>query len=147
MIIGVGTDMIEIERVERAIRKPGFLRKCFTGSELELLAAKGPQSYAASFAGKEAAAKALGTGFRGFSPQDVEILRDRLGKPFVQLRGKAAELAARLGVSKMHISLAHSQQFAMAFAVAEVAPDAESAPQAERRENDAGGHTPADAGD
>ena len=119
MLIGVGTDMVEVERVERAVRKPSFVRMCFTDREWRQLAGKEPQSAAAAFAGKEAAAKALGSGFRGFGPRDIEILRDGLGKPSIELHGRAAELAAELGIRGMHVSLTHSRLYAMAFVVAE----------------------------
>ena len=119
MIIGVGTDIIEIQRVEKAVMKPSFIHKYFTEQEWEQLAGKNPQSAAASFAGKEAVVKALGCGFRGVTPRDIEILRDAWGKPVVTLYAGAADTAARLGVNRIQICLSHCQHYAIAFAVAE----------------------------
>ena len=88
MIIGIGTDIIEIDRIEKAInRNNGFLDKVFTAREIEMFKERNMRSevIAGNFAAKEAVSKALGTGFRGFSLGDIEILRDQLGKPIVYL--------------------------------------------------------------
>ena len=88
MILGVGTDLIEIKRMEKACRRPHFVARTFT--ETESRQAKGSASkLAGSFAVKEAVAKMFGTGFRGFMPGDIEVLRDELGKPYVNLYGGA----------------------------------------------------------
>ena len=80
MILGVGTDLIEIRRMEKACKKDYFVVRTFT--DMESRQAKGSASkLAGSFAVKEAVAKALGTGFRTFMPIDVEVLRDDMGKP------------------------------------------------------------------
>ena len=89
MIAGIGTDLIRIDRVIKACEKESFLKRVFTEKERQLIA--GNQNRAASnFAVKEAVAKALGTGFRGFGPEDVEVLRDSLGSPFPEKRGLEA---------------------------------------------------------
>ncbi|MBM6839885.1 holo-ACP synthase, partial [Clostridium saudiense] len=94
MILGVGTDIIEIERIKKAIeRTPKFLEKTFTEKEIELFKSKAMkvESIAGNFAAKEAISKAIGTGFRGFSLNDLEILRDELGKPIVNISDKVKE--------------------------------------------------------
>ena len=84
MILGVGTDLVEIRRMERACKKDYFVVRTFT--DMESRQAKGSVSkLAGSFAVKEAVAKALGTGFRTFMPIDVEVLRDDVGKPYVKI--------------------------------------------------------------
>jgi len=128
MIFGAGTDIIEIDRVERAVSDAAFCAKIFTVSERDYLApgadhavsrAKA-RSAAGLFAAKEACAKALGTGFRGFRPTDVEILHDGLGRPEVRLHNRAAEIAAENSVIKIHVSISHCETYAVAYAVAEV---------------------------
>ena len=121
-IIGIGTDIIEIERVQKACVSENFCQKTFTAKELAYASAKGLSrmaTLAACFAGKEAVAKCLGTGFRGFRPIHVEILRDALGKPYVILYGRALEIAREKGIIAWHISLSHCQETAIAFAMAE----------------------------
>lgn len=118
MIGGIGTDIVEISRIARLIENTGFLQKHFTTAENEyfLLKNKNPQSVAASFAAKEAFSKALGTGIRGFSLKDVEILHDELGKPYVNAYNGAGEL---LGDGKVFLSLSHSDEYATAMVVIE----------------------------
>lgn len=118
MILGIGTDMIEIERMEKACKKDAFLRRTFTGEECRQ--AKGnPSRLAGNFAVKEAVAKVFGTGFRTFMPGDVEVLRDDLGKPYVILYGGAQKLASEMGIVKIWVSITNTNDVAMAFAVGE----------------------------
>ena len=87
MILGVGTDIIEIDRIKNAIdNTPGFLEKVFTEREVEELSKNTlrVESVAGNFAVKEAVSKAVGTGIRGFSFRDIEVFRDELGKPIVR---------------------------------------------------------------
>lgn len=77
------------------------------------------ESAAGNFAAKEAAAKALGTGFRGFGPREVEILRDSLGRPELYFHGKAALRAEELGVSAAHVTISDDAEYAVAFVVLE----------------------------
>ncbi len=122
MIRGVGTDIIEIARVARAAERPNFLARWFTESEralFESAKAKKNARIAANFAAKEAVAKALGTGFVGFSPADIEVLRNPAGAPYVNLYAGAAERAAELRISQIFISLSHCENYAVAYAVAE----------------------------
>lgn len=115
MIIGIGTDIIEIKRIENAIKKENFLSKYFTEKEkiLEL------KSIAANFAAKEAFSKALGTGVRGFSLNEIEVLRDELGAPFIVLYGNAEKFVKAKGVKKVHVSVSHSKEYATAVVILE----------------------------
>ena len=96
MIVGIGTDMIEIARVEKACGKQAV---------------------------KEAVAKSLGTGFLGFGPADIEVLRDELGKPYVKVYGGAREKARERNITWFHVSITNTNEYAVAFAVAEGSED------------------------
>ncbi len=124
MIRGIGTDFIEIQRIRDSHQKnPGSLiARILTPSEQDYIAEKqDPIPYlAARFAAKEAILKALGTGLaQGINWTDMEIVRDALGAPSVNLSGRAAEIADEKGITRIHISLSHTQTAALAFAVAE----------------------------
>lgn len=118
MIIGIGMDMVEIERVRKACEKQAFVERVYTEEERRQAGEK-ISRLAGDFAVKEAVAKALATGFRGFMPGDIEALRDELGKPYVRLYGGAKEQAERLGISRIHVSITNTKEYAAAFAVAE----------------------------
>ena len=118
MILGVGTDLVEIERMGRACEKDYFVMRTFT--EMESRQAKGSASkLAGSFAVKEAVAKVLGTGFRSFMPIDIEVLRDELGKPYVCLYGGALARFREMGLARIEVSITNTSEWAMAFAVGE----------------------------
>ncbi len=118
MIFGIGCDIIEIERIAKADKR--FLEKHFTKKEQELFQKKKlPQTIAANFAAKEAFSKALGTGVRGFSLIDVEVLRDDAGKPYINLYNGAKELCKNAGVGEIFVTLSHSKELAMAYVVLE----------------------------
>lgn len=122
MIRGIGTDIVEIARVKRAAGRDAFCRRVCTEAERVYCESRGTQrmaSYAARFAGKEAVMKALGTGLRGGTLHDIEILPDELGAPQVQLSGYFAQLARRKGVLRVWISLSHSRDYATAQCVLE----------------------------
>ena len=120
MIYGIGTDIVELERVSRACRKEAFLTRSFT--EAELRQANGREKMlAGDFSVKEAVAKAFGTGVSGFSLQDIECLRNEKGAPFVRLYGAAEELRKQLGIGHIHVSISDSKMYVTAFAVAELA--------------------------
>lgn len=118
MIIGIGTDMIEISRVVKACKKKTFIEKYFTKAEQELMLERNSRS-ASNFAVKEAVSKVLGTGFRQFGARDIEVLRDELGKPYVNLYGEAEKLAKTLGITRIHVSISDTQKYVVAFAVGE----------------------------
>lgn len=111
----VGTDLIEVERIEKALSER-FLEKYYTEKERKLIE-KRKIVAASNFAAKEAVAKVFGTGFRGFNPCDIEILRDELGKPYVNLYGGAKELAQKMGIETIAISISNIKEYAQAFAV------------------------------
>jgi holo-[acyl-carrier protein] synthase len=124
MIKGIGTDIVEVGRIERESARlgPGFLGRLFTPGEIDYCEQRHRrfESYAARFAAKEAFLKALGTGGRdGISWQDIEVVRDARGRPELMLRGRAEALARERGVSKVFISLSHSRELAAAVAVLE----------------------------
>ena len=122
MIIGIGTDIIEIERIEIAVKRTkGFINKLFTENEINIFESRGFKSevIAGNFEAKEAVSKALGTGFRGFGVKDIEILRDELGKPVVNLNSNVYEILKRKDVN-IHLSISHNRTSAIAYAVMEV---------------------------
>ncbi len=122
MVIGIGCDIIEIERISRAIARAAFVRRVYTADEIAYCQGRGQQaaaSFAARFAAKEAVLKALGTGLRGGSLQEIVVTSNALGKPEVCLSGYFAELAEQLGVKNIKISLSHSKEMAMAYVVME----------------------------
>jgi holo-[acyl-carrier protein] synthase len=120
-ILGIGIDLIEIKRIERAIaRHDNFVSRIFSPREMERCedCARPARRYAACFAAKEAASKALGSGIRGFGWREVEMLEDRNGRPYLALSGRALETAGRLGVSRILLSVSHSREMAVAVAQA-----------------------------
>lgn len=121
MIIGTGIDIVEISRISSALTRPAFLKRYFTDGEIALFEfRKSPeQSVAANFAAKEAFAKALGSGFRGFGAEEIEVLRDENGKPFINLYGRAKAAAAAAGAEYIHVSLSHSGDNAAAVVILE----------------------------
>lgn len=119
MIYGVGVDMTEISRVEKACQKDSFLRKVFTEREAELYADKAAK-LAANFAAKEAFSKALGTGVRGFTLREVELLRDELGKPYYAFSGKAADIMEDKNLLA-HVSVTDEGDNVIVFTVLETA--------------------------
>jgi holo-[acyl-carrier protein] synthase len=124
MVLGLGTDLIEIERIERSVQRYGeaFLRRVYTPGEIDYCMARRnyAESLAARFAAKEAGAKALGTGIsRGVHWREFEVRRERGQRPTLHLSGRAAEIALRLGVRHLALSLSHSRQMSIAVVVAE----------------------------
>ena len=124
MVIGLGTDLIEIARIERSVERYGaaFLERIFTAEEIAYCQRKrnAAESFAARFAAKEAGAKALGTGIsRGVSWREFEVRRKPGQRPELYLSGRAQQIAAQLGVRRLSLSLSHSQQLSIAVVVAE----------------------------
>lgn len=122
MITGIGTDIIEIYRIENAVKRTtSFIDKVFTCKEKDYFKSKNfkAEVMAGNFAAKEAVSKALGTGFRGFGLLDIEILRDEKGKPIVNLSDKICEILS-LSNFKIHVSISHSRENAIAYAILEV---------------------------
>ena len=124
-ILGHGIDLTDIERIEQMLDKHGerFLDRCFTATEQSYadkgMTARRAEFLAGRFAAKEAVLKALGTGIsEGIQWTDIEIMRVGNGKPEVVLHGKAAEVAAALGITKWHVSITHIKTHASASAIA-----------------------------
>lgn len=118
MIIGVGTDLVEIRRVEQACEHRAFLEKVYTEQERELIAA-GKHRAAGNFAVKEAVSKVFGTGFSRIRPNEIEVLRDERGKPYVNLYGEAKRLAGELGIRNLAVSISNTKELAIAYAIGE----------------------------
>ncbi len=124
MIVGIGIDIVQIIRIERLIRKWGsrFTGRVFSPNEIAYSEAhfKSEQHFAANFAVKESIAKALGSGFKGeLRMRDIEVLRDKEGKPYVNLFGKAKQKVGELGVNRIHTSISHDGEYSIAFVVLE----------------------------
>jgi holo-[acyl-carrier protein] synthase len=125
MIVSVGVDVAEVERIQRAVDHPRwgerFRRRAFTAAEIEYCGGRKrhAESFAARWAAKEAVMKALGTGFRGVAFAEVEVVRGRDSAPQIHLHARAQARAAQLGITHWHLSLTHSASQAIAFVVAE----------------------------
>ena len=120
MIVGIGNDIIEIERIEKAISKEGFKDKIYTQRELENIKKRGnrAETYAGVFSAKEAISKAIGTGVREFSLTDLEILNDDLGKPYVVVSEKLDKIIkSKKEDYQIEISISHSKKYATAMAI------------------------------
>lgn len=128
MIYGIGTDVVQVNRLEKSADFLNrFIKRTLTVTEEQIMARRALSTnklralfVAKRFAGKEAVVKALGTGFRdGLYLTDIEIFNDDLGRPIVRLKGAAQEMAQKLGVKTVHLSLSDDYPLATAFAIAE----------------------------
>lgn len=124
MIVGTGIDIAEVARIGQAIERFGarFLQRIFTASEIGYCDSKANrvERYAARFAAKEAAMKALGTGWNhGVRWQDCEVVRPLGQRPTIVFHGKAGEFATRLGVKNAALSLSHTAEQAIAQVILE----------------------------
>lgn len=118
MIIGIGTDLAEVERIKEACTREAFLMRCFTFEERKYIQGK-PQRAAGNFAVKEAVSKAMGTGIRKMGLNEIEVLRDDLGKPYIRLYGRAGEKAEALGIKRWHVSISNTRALAIAYVIGE----------------------------
>ena len=126
-IVGTGIDIIEVERVERALTRlvtgDRFRQRVFTPGEIAYCESRGRpryQSYAARFAAKEAAMKALGTGWnRHVGWNEIEVVRRRGQPPSIKLHGKAAQFAQGCDIVRFHLSISHTATCAVAYVIAE----------------------------
>jgi holo-[acyl-carrier protein] synthase len=123
VIIGLGTDIIEIVRIGRMIERHGesFLNRVYTEDEIRYCQRRKEsyQHYAARWAAKEAVMKTLGTGFvRGVGWQDIEVCVQRSGQPTIDVHGGARDLAEQLKIEEILISMSHSRAYATATALA-----------------------------
>jgi holo-[acyl-carrier protein] synthase len=127
MIVGIGTDMVHIPRVERILADNGtrFIQRVLTESEIEAFQ-KSPRPaefVAARFAAKEAAAKALGTGFRsGLSYLHIRVLNDEWHRPMLMFSEIAKQLADQQSMTHSHLSITHERNYASAYVVLEARP-------------------------
>ncbi|NLE20170.1 MAG: holo-ACP synthase [Clostridiales bacterium] len=122
MILGVGTDLCEISRMERLLQDGSFLKRYFDAREQDDILSRGvfsASTMAANFAAKEAFAKALGEGFYGIPLAEVAVLRRGNGAPYLELTGQAAAAADKAGVLATHLSLTHEGSYALAFVILE----------------------------
>ena len=125
MILGTGVDLMEIDRIEQSIQRYGtrFLERVYTPAEIAYCQTKrrnAAESFAARFAAKEAGAKALGTGIGfGVTWRELEVTREPSGRPSLMLHGRAAELAAAMGVRHTALSLTHTRTQALAWVILE----------------------------
>jgi holo-[acyl-carrier protein] synthase len=124
MIVGTGIDIAEVPRIAASIQRFGgrFLRRVFTAGEIRYCESKAnhAERYAARFAAKEAAMKALGTGWnRGVRWRDIEVSREPGGRPTILFHGKAAEVAEKLGAAHVALSLSHTAEQAIAQVILE----------------------------
>ena len=116
-MISNGIDLVEIEKVEKAIESESFRKRVYGEAELRELESKRAESYAAAFCAKEAFSKAVGTGLSGFDLREVEVLHDENGKPYFKLSGRAKELADELNFD-FALSLTHTKDYAAAMVTA-----------------------------
>jgi holo-[acyl-carrier protein] synthase len=123
LIVGIGTDIIEVDRIEKKLTKEKGLKfTLFTPEEITYCESKrfSYQHFAARFAAKEAFFKALGTGWRfGMRYQEIEIVNDELGNPEIKISGRVQEEISKRGIDKVHVSLSHLKSIANAFVVLE----------------------------
>jgi holo-[acyl-carrier protein] synthase len=123
VIVGLGTDIIETVRIGQMIERHGelFLQRVFTEQEIRYCQRRKEaiQHYAGRWAAKEAVMKTLGTGFtKGVGFQDIEVSNRKSGQPAIKLRGTAQEVAKRLGIDEVLISISHCRAYATATAIA-----------------------------
>jgi holo-[acyl-carrier protein] synthase len=124
MIVGTGVDLAEVHRIRASVERFGerFVRRIYTAAEIAYVERKANryERYAARFAAKEAGMKAIGTGWkRGVTWQDFEVTNLPSGKPTLRFHGVAAQIAARLGVRNVSLSLTHTSELGMAHVILE----------------------------
>lgn len=121
MIIGIGTDIVEVVRIKRAIeRTPSFLKGVFTESEVNYINSKKNryETAAGIFSVKEAFSKAIGSGIRGFRLKDIEVLHTELGKPIINLSEKVMKKISEENY-RIHVTISHTKENAVSFVIIE----------------------------
>ena len=124
MILGIGSDLAQVDRIRKSIGQYGdrFLNRVYTDRErvYSLSKANSAERFAARFAAKEAGMKAIGTGWRrGVTWKDFEVVNETSGRPVLHLTGVALQIADRIGVERISISLTHTAEFALAVVILE----------------------------
>ena len=124
MVVGLGVDIVQNDRIKGIIDKWGdkFLDKIFTSTELDFINRHEQklQRYASNYAVKEAFVKALGTGFRnGINFHNIQVRRDELGKPFIELMGSTKSFAEQKGINKIHTTISHEKDYSVAVVIFE----------------------------
>ena len=121
MIIGLGIDAADVNRFSGLHETSPLIRRCFTEAERAFFAGRkfAPETIAGTFAAKEALAKAAGTGIGRLGLQNIEVLREASGKPYIRTTGTAAETLASLQVTRIHISITHDAGIALAEVILE----------------------------
>ena len=121
MIIGIGTDIVEVVRIRKAIeRTPSFLKGVFTDNEVEYINSKKNkyETAAGIFTVKEAFSKALGSGIRGFGLKDIEVLHTELGKPIINLSEKVSKKISEEDY-RVHVTISHTKENAVSIVIIE----------------------------
>lgn len=116
MVIGIGIDIIGVDRVKRACRKESFLKYIYTSKELELIETD-PNKSVTNFAVKEAVSKMLGTGFFRISPKEIEVLRKPSGEPYVNLYGNAYDKMNERGINDILVTISDTKEYAVAYVI------------------------------
>ena len=121
-IVGIGTDLIEVDRIANMVEKHGdlFLSRVYSKEEIRYCSARGAaaQHYAGRWAAKEAVLKVLGTGWaKSIKWNEISVVNEGSGRPVIELDGRAKEIAAQLGIDEMMISISHSRDHAIAYAM------------------------------
>ncbi len=122
MIIGTGIDIVDISRMVRWLDDDMLCNRFFHADELEYVRSRGPgapKSLAAGFAAKEAFAKALGTGFDGFALKEIRVKREISGRPLLIVQGRAMDAMKKSGAEKIHLTLSHEGNLAVAQVILE----------------------------
>ena len=122
MIVGLGTDIVEVSRIDKMIERHGtsFINRIFTPGEIAYCQQRkfSAEPFAGRWAAKEAVMKALGTGFiQGTHFQEIEIVTEQSGRPRVELHGSTAELARQLGIGEILVTMSHCREYATATAI------------------------------
>ena len=124
-MVGVGTDVIEVARIQRALQRPGFMARVYSKSEIQYCLGKSEelsklsiQRFAARFTAKEAVMKAMGVGLGATKFVEIETASTDSGAPAIVLSGSAKDLAGKLGIGRWLVSLSHSDSVAQAFVAA-----------------------------
>jgi holo-[acyl-carrier protein] synthase len=122
VILGIGVDLIQVARMDHWVNQEGLLERFFHPGELEDARSRGKSmalSLAVRYAAKEALGKAMGIGVQHFSLKEVQVVNDPMGKPEIRLHGQAQQTFARFGGSRIHLSLTHELDNAIAMVVIE----------------------------